>query len=72
MTPQVAQVAKFAKNSKKYRSKMTRTSYAQVPKGTVADIYIYIYIYIYGGVYFVPVNGTLNKVGPICGETCLL
>ena len=45
--PQIAKVAKFAKNSKKYQAKLHGTSYAAVPKGTVADnIYIYIYIYI--------------------------
>ena len=32
----------LAKISKKLTSKVQRTSYARVPKGTVADIYIYI------------------------------
>ena len=49
--PKIAKILKFAKNSWKLTSEEQGLSYANVPKGTVADICIYIYMYMYIYIY---------------------
>ena len=49
--PQVAKITKFTKQSEKLTSKEHGTSYAKVPKCTVACVYIYIYMYLFIFIY---------------------